>query len=140
MATSSPAAMRARHVVRKTITFDGGTGTGATGTVAALTTTGTVLIQSLNIHCNTGLTSSGGTISLGISGDTDCILPVTTASLILAGYQWAGTVPAKISFEPIPPFVISDSLIFTVGTADISAGAIEIEIFFDSLSATGLLT
>lgn len=138
MATSSPSAQRARRVVRKTVTFTGAAGLGAVGSVAGLTTVGTVLVQSLNIHCVTGLTSSGGTISLGISGDTAALIQVTTASNILAGYQWTDTQPGKIG-EILGPFTISDSLIFTVASAAISAGVVEIEVIFDALSADGNL-
>lgn len=139
MATSTPIAARARRVIRKTITFDGGSGSGAIGTFAALTAIGTVWVEALNIHCTTGLTSSGGTISLGISGDTAAIIPVTTASDIDTGEQWVDTVPAKID-QPIKDLVISNSLIFTIATADITAGVLEIEVVFDSLSADGYLS
>ena len=139
MATSTPIAARARRVVRKRITFAGGSGTGAVGTVAALTSIGVVWIESLNIHCVTGLTSSGGTISLGISGDTAAVIPVTTASDIDTGEQWVDTVPAKID-QPIKDLTISDDLIFTVATADITAGVLEIEVIFDSMSADGYLS
>ncbi len=136
MATSTPVAARNRRVVRKTITFAGGSGTGAVGTVAGVTTTGTVWLECLNIHCVTGLTSSGGTISLGISGDTAALIPVTTASEIDTGEQWVDTVPSKVD-QGITNITLSDSLIFTVATADITAGVLEVEMIFHSLSSDG---
>ncbi len=139
MATSSPAAARARHVLRKPITFTGAAGLGAIGTVAAVTTFGTVHILAMNIHCVTSLTSSGGTISLGISGETAALIPLTTASAIDAGFQWTDNVPGKIG-SPLTDTVLSDSLIFTIATADITAGSVEIEIMFDSLSSDGNMT
>lgn len=139
MANSSPAATRARRVLRKSITFAAGSGTGDVGTVAAITTTGTCLISAMNLHCTTDLTSSGGTISFGITGDTAALIPVTTASGIDAGLNWTDAEPRKIA-DPIGPIVISDNLLFTIATAGITAGVIEIEIVYDSLSGNGILS
>lgn len=139
MATSAPSAQRARRVIRKTITFDGGTGSGATGTFAFLTTTGTVFVYMLNIHCVTGLTSSGGTISLGISGETAGLIALTTASDIDTGEQWTSNLPEKIG-DPIMNIILSDSVIATIATADITGGVLEIEVIFDALSADGMMS
>lgn len=140
MATSTPVASRTKKVVRKAFTFDGGSGSGATGSVAALTCTGTVWVRCINVHCTTSLTSSSGTIALGISGQTDALISPTTASNIDAGMQWADTTPAKIADQPLGNFILSDNLIFTIATASISAGAVEVEVIFESLSADGYLS
>lgn len=139
MATSTPVAARNQKVVRKTITFAAGAGTGDVGTVAALTCTGTVWIKALNLHCTTNLAGASATISLGISGDPEALIPYTTATTIDAGMQWVDAVPSKVD-QPIRDITVSDNLIFTIATAGITAGVIEIEVVFESLSANGYLS
>lgn len=139
MPTSTPVQSRIRKIFRKAITFDGATGSGAVGSVAVATVAGTVLVHALNVHCTTSLTSSGGTIALGISGQTEGIIADTTASGIDAGYQWNDVTPLKIG-TPISDIVLSDNLIFTVGTASISAGVLEVDIIYESLTSDGIVS
>jgi hypothetical protein len=139
MATSTPVASRTKKMVRKTFTFDAGSGSGAVGTFAAFTVVGTVWVQCMNPHCLTDLTGANATIALGISGDTSALIPATTATTIDAGMQWNSAVPGKID-EPLTNFVLSDSLIFTIATANITAGVIEVDIIFESLSQDGYIS
>lgn len=121
----------------KTITFTGAADLGAVGTVAVATVTGMVLITAGAIRCTTNLTSSGGTLSLGATGNTDGIVESTTASDIDAGDIWQDATPEVRISPAIINLAVNGSLFLTVGSADVTAGVLEIDFYWLPLSDDG---
>lgn len=130
----------------KTITFTGLTGAGevANPTISVFTVTGEVLIEKLVPMCTVDLVSAGGgTLSNGITGSVALFLAATTATTIDVGEFWVNTTPVAngvalpAAFKDI---VITDNIIWTVATADITAGAIRCDVWWRPLSADGNVT
>lgn len=130
---------RLDKVFRKTITFDGTSGNGATGTVAIGTVTGAILLTLGGVRCTTDLTSSSGTISLGVAGNTAGLIASTLASDIDSGEFWQDSTPeAGISPAIVNQNVVGN-IIATIGVASITAGVLEFVFFWRPFSATGNL-
>ena len=68
------------RVARKTITFDSGSGTGATGAAPLFTVTGEVLVSQVVGYCTTNLAGSSATLALGVTGSTSCLLYTSDAA------------------------------------------------------------
>lgn len=127
----------------KLLTFTGASGLGevANPTCAIFTVTGEVLIEKMVPVCTVDLVSAGGgTLSNGITGSVALFLAATTATVIDVGEFWVNTTPVAngvalpAAFKDI---VITDSIIWTVATADITAGAIRCDVWWRPLSADG---
>ena len=131
----------------KTITFAGGTGTGAAGTVAVFTITGRVLVHWTSVFCTTLLTESGATatISYGTAGDVDAFIAATDAVTIDADEWWTAAAPAAGSKSPLEILtgglvvsqgakLLSESTIFTVATADVTGGVVVVDHFYTPLT------
>lgn len=121
----------------KTVTFDGGSGSGATGTVAVATVTGGVLFTVLSARCTTSLTSSGGTLELGTASNTAGLIEQTTASDIDDGDWWQNSTPDVNVSPAILNQFVEQNLILTVGSADVTAGVLEIIGYWLPLSSDG---
>lgn len=109
-------------IASKSITYAAGT-TGATGASTLFTVTGDVAARVFAI-CSSDLTSGGAaTIEVGISGNTAALIAQTTATGIDAGEWWVDTGAATI--EALPgQFLVSDSIIQTIGTTTITGGSL----------------
>lgn len=118
----------------KKVTFDGGSGSGATGTVAIGTVAGAIMVTGGAVRCTTDLTSSGGTLSLGVSGNVDGLIPTTLASDIDQNEFWHDAQPLSKIAPAMIWQAICASLILTVGTANITAGVLEIVLYYRSVS------
>ena len=80
---------------QKSVTFTGGAGAGATGTVDLFTVTGSVLFRMACV-CSAPLTSPGAaTVEVGITGSTAAIIAQTTATNIIAGEIWHDNSPDR---------------------------------------------
>lgn len=134
------------YSARKTMTLAGGTtndpgdynGTGNPATL--FTVTGDVLLTIFAV-CNTDLAGASATISVGATGNTAAIIPVTTATDIDDGDVWVDTVPG-VGVQALPSasiFAVNDGadIIQTVATADITAGVIEYYCLWRPLSSDG---
>lgn len=132
-------------LVRKTVTFTGGAGAGATGTVAVFTVTGDVLVYGIWIKCTTDLvdTVDGAVLTFGYTGATSAFMSApadldtidagdfldnTGGDLADLGYNLLVT-------DPYPPAVLSADMFFTVGTQAINSGVLEVSCLFAPLSA-----
>ncbi|MGH9932602.1 MAG: hypothetical protein ACREA9_25645 [Pyrinomonadaceae bacterium] len=125
---------------KKTITFAGGSGTGAVGTVAVGTVTGSILFTHLTARCTTLLASSGGgTLELGTANNTAGLIPLTTATDIDADEFWQDTTPEVKISPAILNQAVCANIIATVATGDITAGVIEIIGYWLPLSDDGNL-
>lgn len=124
-----------------TAALDGGAGSGATGSIALFTVTGQVLILAIVGFCTENLVSAGGgTLALGVTGDTDLFIAATTGTDIDADDIWidAGPDPNGIALPAAcKDVIITDNIIGTVATADITDGTIEFYVLWVPLSANG---
>lgn len=131
-------------VVTKSITFTGAANLGATGTINLFTenTLGQSLVA-LIATCGTTLVGTGATIAAGISGSTARYLPQQTATNITAGKTWdlTGLVTAGTAPNTTPNQVsqISETIIATIATANITAGQLTFYAFYRPLAAGAAL-
>lgn len=121
--------------VTKSVTFDGGAGSGAVGTVNLFTVTGGVDV-SLEAFCTTLLTEAGATatIEIGISGNTAFIIAQTNAVDIDADEIWHDATPdstIELTSDASKDITIYGSnIIATIGTQNITAGVIEFSVLY----------
>lgn len=130
-------------VISKAVTFDGGAGTGAVGTVALFTVTGTVIVRVFAV-CGTLLGSAGApTISVGTpNSSVSGMIPVTTALDIDANEIWFDSVPLAYCAaldDAGRNYVITggDDIQANVLVADITSGVITFYCIWTPLSSDG---
>lgn len=121
----------------KTITFDGTAGAGAQGTVAVATVTGSVLITHGAVRCNTNLAGASATVEMGTAADTDGLIAQTTGTDIDDGEFWKDSTPEAGVSDAIVNKVVEGNIIITVGTADVTAGVLEVVFYYLALSEDG---
>lgn len=116
----------------KTVTFDGGT-TNAPGDhdgtgdpVTLFTVTGTVLMRVIG-RCTTNLAGASATLEVGTALTTAGLIAQTTATDIDANELWHDNSPdASVELASVmTQKIVSQNVIATVGTANITAGVIE---------------
>lgn len=122
---------------RKTITFDGVTN-GAVGTITVATVTGAVLIERGGVLCTTLLTGSG-TIEMGVASNTAGFIAQTTGTDLDASEFWQDASPELGVSPAIVDKCLTGNLILTVGSATITAGVIEICLYYRSLTSNGYM-
>ena len=128
------------QTVRKTITFTGAANLGAQGAVPLFTVTGEVLVERLSAFCTVDLVGATATLALGVTGSTALFVAATTATDIDLGDFWFDTTPDPNGFAlpaALKDIAITDYIIGTVGVADITAGAIRLDVLWRPLSADG---
>lgn len=130
-------------VVKKTITFDGGTengigdhdGTGDPFTI--FNVTGAVLVKVFGV-CTTDLAGATATVEVGVSGSTASLIAQTTATDIDENDIWHDATPdAPIEAYSVATQNIignSQDIIGTVATANITAGVIDFYCIYQPLS------
>ena len=130
------------ELLRQVITLDGGAGSGAVGTVALFTITGTVLIRLIAV-CTTNIVEGvgGGTIEVGIASATAAIVAQTTSTNLIANEIWHDATPdAEIEAASVlREFIISDGndIILTVAGQDVTGGVIGFYLAYVPLSGDG---
>lgn len=129
---------------KKTVTFAGGTTNDVgdydgTGNPADLfTVTGDVLMAIFAV-AETAPVGSSATLEVGVAGATAELLAQTTAANILIKKAWTDTGPS-LAGETLPAAHIvgrSQTVIQTVGTANITAGKLHYYCFWRPLSDDG---
>ena len=123
----------------KTVTFDGGTGTGAIGTVAIATVTGRVQIMTGSAYCSTLLAGATATVELGVATATAGLIAQTTATDIDAAEYWQDTTPETKISPLITNVAVTGNIILTVGTAGVDSGVLEFVFYWLPESASGNL-
>lgn len=129
----------------KTVTFTGGAGAGATGSVNVFTVTGEVLIVALVPYCTTLLTEAAptATVSLGVTGTTALFLAATNSVNIDADEFWLDTDPGSVTDAVIPSTLkdvaISGNVIITCATQNTTGGVIRFDCWWMPLSTDGNL-
>lgn len=130
--------------IESTVTFDGGTTNGIgdyTGTnnpYTLFTVTGVVEISILAI-CTVSLVGASATIEVGTATTTAGLIAQTTATDIDADDIWHDASPdATVELTSVVTRkIVSENVIITVGTANITAGAIKFIIRWAPLSSDG---
>lgn len=128
----------------KSMVFDGGTtndpgdfdGTGNPATL--FTVTGSVRMKILAV-CTVNLAGATATLEVGTAASTAALIAQTVATDIDAGEIWHDATPdATIELTSVlSDFIVTDDVIQTVGTANITAGAISYRAMWYPLSADG---
>ena len=125
-----PFTARVPKKVTKTVTFDGGSGSGAVGTVAIFTVTGGVWLQHMSVRCTTDLAGATATVEMGVSGNTASLVAQTTATDIDDGDWWHDATPEVGVSAPLADKSLEGNVIITVATAAVSAGVLEIVAYY----------
>lgn len=124
---------------RKSRTYTGAAGLGATGATTLFTVTGTVLARIFGA-CQVDLAGATATIEGGIAGNTAALIAQTTATNIDAGMSWVDATPATIEGVDFSNgFIIAagQDILETIATAAISAGQLDFYCFWRPLSVDG---
>ena len=135
---TAPFTTRVPKIFRKTITFDGGAGSGAVGRVLVGTITGAVLITHLAARVTTDLAGATATVELGDATNTAALIAQATATNLDAGEFWQSAAPATIA-DAVINKLVDANIIVTVATAAVSAGVVEFTAFWLPVSSDGLI-
>lgn len=123
----------------KQVAFTGAAGLGAVGTVNLFTVTGTVLVSVFAV-CSENLAGATATLEIGISGNTQGVIPQVTATdvddgEILVSGGGLGTVENLSAESKV--LTGGTDVIATVGTADITDGTLTFYCLWRPLSDDG---
>lgn len=132
------------NMVSKRMTFAGATtndpgdfdGTGNPATL--LTVTGDVELIVFGI-CKTDLAGANATLEVGVASGTAQLIAQTTATSIDAKMAWNDATPGLTQAKQTSPVIVgvSQNVIQTVGTANITTGVIDYYCFWRPLSTDG---
>ena len=123
-------------LVKKTVTFAGGAGTGAVGTVALYTVTGDVLVN-IFATCSSDLISAGsGTVEAGLVGNTAGLIAQVAATAIDNNEVWTDATPTTIEALATSPRIIAggQDIMVTVATGDVTGGVLNFYCLYRPLS------
>jgi len=130
----------------KTVTFTGAAGLGlAASNVVYFTVTGEVVVEKVVPFCTVSLTESAinTTLSLGVVGSTALFIAATDAvATIAANLFWVDTAPDANGVAipaALKEIAITDNIIALPAVANVTGGAIRIDVYWRPLSANGLL-
>lgn len=141
-----------RHSTKQ-IAFDGSAGNGAVGTVLVLTITGRVIVHALTAFCTEDLVSAGaGTVECGTPTTSTDFIAQTLATLIDVNEWWMDATPvAGSTLIKLPASsadgagaaqafkALSDNIILTIATGDITDGTVVIDVIYTPLTDGGRL-
>lgn len=130
------------QLARKTYSF--AVHGGAQGALTLFTVTGTVFAQVFGV-CQTDLAGAGATVEVGISGNTAALIAQTTGTDVDQYMTWQDATPeANPGAVDLTArsFVLTNGadVIYTIGTADLTAGVIDFYCLWAPLSSDGLVT
>lgn len=134
-------------VASKTMTFAGGTANDpgdydGTGNPATLfTVTGTIKCKLLAI-CSTNLAGATATLEIGTTASTAGLIAQSTATDIDATEIWHDATPDSSveASSVLVEKIVSDDIIQTVGTANITSGVITYTLFWYPLTEGATVT
>lgn len=129
----------------KTMALDGSNNNGDLDepTISLFTVTGEVLIVAGPTgRCTETLVSAGGgTLALGVTGSTALFIAATTAADIATNDLWIDATPTDTNGVALPAalkdILITDNIIATVATADITDGTIVFTVWWMPWSEDG---
>ena len=125
--------------------YNFGDDAGSQGAFTIFTVTGDVLLQVFGI-CDIAGAGATATIELGVSGDTAGFIAQATATDLIANEVWTDATPT-LTKEILDPAAVprtwivaaGQDVIFTIGTADLTAGDIDFYALWRPLSGDGLV-
>lgn len=124
----------------KEITLDGGTGSGAIGTVDLFTVTGTVIARVIAI-CSTDVAGATATLEVGVAGGTADLIAQTLGTDIDSGEIWHDASPDKpieLSSVGAENIIANGAdIILTVGTANATGGVLKFFVIWKPVSQDG---
>lgn len=123
-------------ITSKSITYIAGT-TGAVGATTLFTVTGTVIVNIFAV-CSSADLTGGGTLEVGIVGNTAGLIALTTGTAIDVGEVWVDTTPATIE-APLTDKIITagTDIIQTIATDTITAGTLTYYCLWNPISSDG---
>ena len=128
--------------LESTWTFAAAT-TGAVAAHTLFTVTGNVLLTIFGV-CDTTLTSGGAaTIEVGVTGNTAALIAQGTATSLADGEVWVDGTLTRVGVGAVPAMqVLNDGndVILTIGTATLTAGAIDFYCLWRPLSSDAAIT
>lgn len=125
-------------IVTKSRAYDGGSGTGAAGATTLFTVTGDVLVAVFGVCSEDLVSAGGGTVEIGISGNTAALIAQTTATGIDNGEVWVDNSPATVESYPTEKILTGGTdIIETIGTADVTDGTLTMYCVWIPLSSDG---
>ena len=100
--------------------------------------TGTVLLRVLAV-CKTLIAGASSTIEVGIDGNTAKLIAQITATNLIAGEIWHDASPdSKVELSSVlAENIVSDDVILTVATANVTSGVIKFIALWYPLSKDG---
>lgn len=119
----------AMQVVTASATFDGGTENargdedGTSNPTTVFEVSGVALVTVFAVPSE-DLEGASATLELGVAGNTAALIAQTTATNIDDGDIWADASPAAGAYTANDPIIVADDIIETVGTANITGGAL----------------
>ena len=128
----------------KTVAFDGTAGNGAVGTVTVLTITGRVVLKNLATFCTETLAGATATVALGVASSTAGLIAATTGTDIAANDWWIDATPTEVGLAAVPAghkdIALSESVIITVATANVTDGTLVFWAEYMPLTSNGRLS
>lgn len=124
--------------VSKSVTYTA-LGDGAVGNIDLFTVTGDVLVTVFAV-CATDLTG-GGTLEVGIAGNTAALIAQTTGTAIDAGEVWYDNTPVTVGTLPAVRVLTNGTdIIQTIASDTITAGVVTYYCLWRPLSANATIT
>lgn len=119
----------------KTVTFSD-----STGTISLFTVTGDVIVQLIAV-CTTNVASvAAGSLVVGVSADTDSILPSTVGTDLVAREVWHDSEPTSeiVPLDDMRKYIITDGndIVMTL-SVQIDSGALVFYCYWNPLSSDG---
>lgn len=132
-------------IVRKRITYTGGAGAGAVGSVAIFTiSAGGAALITITARCATSLTGATATIALGVTGNTSLLIAATTATgITTSAPHWTSITPATGGIAvpaAMKDIQIDASILNTIAVAGVSGGVIDYTLMYVPLIAGTVFT
>jgi hypothetical protein len=132
----------AAYVVRKSAAFTAGAGTGDVGTFALFTVTGQVIVRIIAVCTETVVEGvGGGTMEVGITGDTATIIAQTTSTNLDVNEIWHDATPdADIeALSVMSDFIIVNGgdIFITIAGQNVTDGTVEFTCYWTPISTDG---
>lgn len=123
--------------LQKTVTFVAST-TGSQNTHNLFKVTGVVAMSVFGV-CKTSLAGASATIKVGTAISDAAMIAQTTATNIAENEIWHDSTPdASIELTSIlTQKIVTQNIIYTIGTAAISAGVIDFYVLWEPISPDG---
>lgn len=133
---------------RSVVTIDGSAGAGeadSPSTIRVFTLTGRVRLVGLHCFCTETLVTVNGTVALGVATASTAFIGATAAGAIVTNDWWNNAGNAPDTVEDILEAVsrvgeaLSNHIIITIATADITDGTLIFDVWYEPITDNGRL-